>query len=115
MRPVALGLFWFVAFSFGSVGAGGGIAFVESHALAASDWFLLSRHGECADIAILTRKVPDLGDIRDPYAFIRLMRGKGHRVTVNETSTPNGTVVEVTVLEQELALIFVTPAACQPR
>ena len=85
----------------------------EAISLAASEWFLMSRHGECADIASLKRKIPDLGEVRDPAAFIQLMRVKGYQVTVNEIATPTGKVVEVKVLARELSLMFVTPAACQ--
>ena len=73
----------------------------------------MSRHGECADIASLKRKVPDLGEVRDPSAFIQLMRVKGYQVTVNEVAPRTGKVVEVKVPERELFLLFVTPEACQ--
>ena len=71
----------------------------EAISLAASEWLLMSRHGECTDIASLTRKVPDLGEIRDPSAFVQLMRDKGYQVTVNEVETSTGKVVEVKVPE----------------
>ena len=89
------------------------LVFRPSVSLAASEWFLLSRHGECAEVQSLKRKVPDLGDVRDPYAFIKLMRDKGHQVTVNEVSTPKGKAVEVKVPERELFLMFVPPEVCQ--
>jgi hypothetical protein len=90
------------------------LLFVEpSFALAAAEWFLMSRHGECAEISSLTRKVPDLGDVRDPSAFIKLMRDKGYQVTMNEVSIPNGKAVEVKVPERELSLMFVPPEVCQ--
>lgn len=85
----------------------------RSFAPAASEWILMSRHGEYAEIQCLKQKVPDLGDIRDPSAFAKLMRDKGYQVTVNEASTPNGKVVEVKVPERELSLMFVTPEVCQ--
>ena len=85
----------------------------EAMSLAASEWSLMFRHGECVDIASLTRKVPDLGEIRDPSAFIQLMRDKGCQVTVNEVVTPNGKAVEVKVPEGELSLMFVTPEVCR--
>jgi len=54
------------------------LMFVErSVALASSEWLFMARHGECAQINSLERKVPDLGDVRDPSAFIQLMRDKG--------------------------------------
>ena len=90
------------------------VCFVEGVAQAdVSQWFLMARHGECAEIESLRRKVPDLGDIRDPSAFIKLMRDKGYQVTVNEVSTLKGKAVEVKVPERELSLIFVTPEVCQ--
>ena len=49
----------------------------QSVSLASSDWLLMSRHGECVEVGSLKRKVPDLGDVRDPSAFIQLMRDKG--------------------------------------
>ena len=69
----------------------------EAMSLAASEWFLMSRHGECADIISLKRKVPDLGDIRDPDAFVQRMNDKGYQVMVNEVSRLNGEMVEVKV------------------
>lgn len=80
---------------------------------AASDWFLMSRHGECMEISSLKRKVPDLGDVRDPTAFVKLMHDKGYQVVVNEITMPKGKAVEVKVPERELSLIFVTPEVCQ--
>ena len=85
----------------------------RSISLAASEWFLMSRHGECAEIQSLKCKVSDLGDVRDPTVFVKLMRDKGYQVTVNEVSGPNGRAVEVKVPEREMFLMFVTPDVCQ--
>lgn len=85
----------------------------QSDSFAAAEWFLMSRHGECVEIQSLKRKVPDLGDVRDPSAFIKLMRDKGYQVTVSEISTPTGKAVEVKVPERELSLVFVPPEVCQ--
>ena len=85
----------------------------QSFALESSEWRLMARHGECAEITTLERKVPDLGEIRDPSTFVKFMREKGYRVTVNEISTPIGRAVEVSVPERELSLMFVTPEVCQ--
>ena len=85
----------------------------QSFALANSGWLLMSRHGECAEIQSLKRKVPDLDDVRDPSVFIKFMRDKGYQVTVTEVSMPKGKAVEVKVPERELFLMFVTPEVCQ--
>lgn len=85
----------------------------QSFALAASEWFLQSRHGECVEVHSLKKKVQDLGDVQNPSGFIELMRGKGYQVTVNEVSMPMGKAVEVRVPERDLFLMFVTPEVCQ--
>jgi len=81
-------------------------------AQAAERWLLMSRHGECAEVGVLKRKVPDLGDVRDPDAFVRFMREKGYEVTVTRVSVPGGKAQEVKVPQKELFLTFVTPEMC---
>jgi len=76
-------------------------------------WLLMSRHGDCVEIGSLRRRIPDLGEINDPYSFIRLMRQNGHEVISNEISGTKGKAVEVKVPEKSLFLIFVTPEMCQ--
>ena len=73
----------------------------------------MARHGECAEIEKLKRKVPDLGAINDPYSFVKFMRQKGHTVTSTERKETKGKAVEVSVPEEGLFLIFVSPEQCQ--
>ena len=80
---------------------------------AADMWFLMGRHGECAEVASLKRKVPDLGEVRDPVAFAALMRAKGHTVTTNALPVPKGKAQEVKVPAAELFLVFVTVELCE--
>jgi hypothetical protein len=79
---------------------------------AAERWLLMARHGECAEVASLKRKVPELGDVRDPDAFAALMRKQGYEVTANSIALPKGRAQEVKVPAKELFLLFVTPEAC---
>ncbi len=90
------------------------LAFVVwlSTAIAAESWFLWSRHGECAEVTSLKRKVPDLGAVRDPESFEKLMRDKGHQVTVKEVAMSQGRAVEILVPARELSVIFVTADVC---
>lgn len=81
-------------------------------ASAAESWFLMARHGECADVASLARKVPDIGDIRDPLRFIEFMRGKGYEVSFRRTQMPEAEVYEVNVPAQGLALLFIPDSLC---
>lgn len=82
-------------------------------ALAAEQWRLMARHGECFEVATLKRKVPDLGTIADPDGFVAFMRQKGFEVSASRTTLPNGKMQEVKVPAKELALIFVTPELCR--
>jgi len=85
----------------------------EGKAFAAPEWFLFSRHGECAEIVVLKRKIPDLVEIHDPQAFAQFMLNKGYQVTMNKVSTPMGSAVQIRVPEQELTLMFVTASTCR--
>lgn len=76
-------------------------------------WLLMSRHGEeCAEIGSMKRKIPEIGDISDPYSFVKLMRQKGHEVSLKEIPGAKGMIVVVTVPEKELSLGFVVPEMC---
>ena len=81
-------------------------------------WFLMSRHGECADIGVLQRKIPDLGEIEDPQAFIQFMNEKGHEVIVedvyaSEREELKGVAFDVRVPAEELSLMFVKSILCK--
>lgn len=90
------------------------LAFSGAPAAEAADkWFLMGRHGECAEVASLKRKVPDLGEVRDPVAFAAFMRAKGHMVTTNALPVPKGKAQEVNVPAAELFLVFVTGELCE--
>lgn len=86
---------------------------IVSVAASGQQWLLMARHGECMEIARLRRKVPELGDVDDPYSFVKLMQKKGHTVTSTEMMKTKGKAVEVKVPERELSLVFVTPELCQ--
>ncbi len=77
------------------------------------EWFLMSRHGECAPLSVLGRKNPEWGQVRDPYQFIEKMRTAGHRPDVREYSMGKGTAVQVDVPAVELSVIFVERSACR--
>jgi hypothetical protein len=79
---------------------------------AAESWFLMSRHGECARIDSLARRIPDLGAVADPQSFVETMRRKGYTATVVEHALPKGSAFEVRVPERELSLLFVTADVC---
>jgi hypothetical protein len=76
------------------------------------NWFLMSRHGECAEIESLQRKVPELGTINNPDDFLKLMKKQGHEVEVKNLQEAGGNAVEISVPEKELYLIFVKEVLC---
>lgn len=87
---------------------------VSTVALASgAEWFLFSRHGECAPLSVLRRKNPEWGKIRDPYQFIETMRIAGHPTEVQEYDTGKGRAVQVDVPAVELSLMFVGRGFCR--
>ncbi len=62
-----------------------------------SEWYLMSRHGQCAEIKVLERKVPNLGDVTSPDTFVNLIEGRGYDVAVNEMPELDGNAVQVNV------------------
>jgi len=82
-------------------------------AQAGEQWFLMSRHGDCAEVGVLKRKVPDLGGVSDPHAFASLMRLKGFEVISTQVPVPKGKAQEVNVPQKALFLIFVTAEVCR--
>jgi len=76
-------------------------------------WFLMSRQGDCAEVGVLKRKIPDLGELGDPHAFVRFMRRKGYEVTSTRVPVPQGRAQEVNVPQRDLFLIFVTAEMCR--
>ncbi len=90
------------------------LAFPGAAAAEAADkWFLMGRHGECAEVASLKRKVADLGAVREPVAFAAFMRAKGHEVTANALPVPKGKAHEVKVPAADLFVVFVTAELCK--
>lgn len=72
----------------------------------------MSRHGECAEIDTLKRKVPDIEGIADPNSFIKFMEAKGKEVLKNEPTELQGKAVEVNVPGEGLSLMFVVELIC---
>ena len=72
----------------------------------------MSRHGGCAKIESLQRKIPDLGKIKNPDDFLKLMKKQGHAVTVNKMQETGGQAVEISVPDKGLYLIFVKEILC---
>jgi hypothetical protein len=85
---------------------------ISQNAVAANEWFLIARHGECFPIRSLERKLPDLGNIADPESFIKFIRAKGLKVDSKAMPVQAGAAVEVLVPEKDLALVFVTADFC---
>lgn len=77
------------------------------------EWFLMSRHGECAPLSSLARKGPEFRDLQTPYQLIDRMRAAGHHVDVKEHSSPNGPMVEVRVPAKEIGVMVVTAEVCK--
>jgi len=84
-----------------------------AHSDDSEKWFLMSRHGECAEIKSLQRKIPDIDGIEDPESFSKLMEEKGYEVITNELKELQGKALEVSVPEKGLSLMFVIGSICK--
>jgi len=82
------------------------------HSADSEKWFLMARHGECAEIKSLQRKIPDIEGIKDPQSFSKLMEEKGYEVITNEPKELQGKAVEVSVPKEGLSLMFVVESVC---
>jgi len=84
-----------------------------THSDDSEKWFLMARHGECAEIKSLERKIPDIEGINDPESFSKLMKEKGNEVITNEPKELQGKAVEVNVPKEGLSLMFVVESICK--
>ena len=88
-----------------------GLGTYASFAVAQERWYLMARHGECFELEAMQRRIPELAAAKDPYAFVELMKQKGHSATATEVVA--GKAVEVRVPARELAMIFATRDQCR--
>jgi hypothetical protein len=88
---------------------------VSSHTFAGNpdQWFLMARHGECAPISTLSRKIPDLGNPRSLEDFTSTLEKNGIDLEQEPYPVPKGEVVAVRVEAYSLSLIFVTSDHCE--
>jgi hypothetical protein len=84
-----------------------------AHSDDSEKWFLMARHGECAEIKSLERKIPDIEGVNDPQSFSKLMKEKGYEVITNELKELQGKAVEVSVPNEGLSLMFVVESVCK--
>ena len=80
-------------------------------AMAQERWYLMARHGECFELEALQRRIPELAEAKDPYAFAQRMKQKGHAASTQDVVA--GKAVEVRVPERELAMVFAKRELCQ--
>lgn len=79
----------------------------------ASDWYLMARHGECAEIDALKRKIPDLEGMTTPKEFSSFMTNKGHTVELHEMDGTEGGIVNVKIEKMSLDLLFAKRERCK--
>jgi len=77
-----------------------------------AQWYLMARHGECAPIAVLERKVAGASTIRHPDELIRRLQAQGHAVEVVSRDLQQG-VVQLNVPDKSLYLVLVKPSLCR--
>ena len=75
-------------------------------------WQLMARHGECSDLSLLQRKIPDLAAVGEPQGFVQQMRDKGHAASADVFPGTQGKAVAVKVPALDLDLVFATRELC---
>jgi hypothetical protein len=73
----------------------------------------MSRHGGCAGIRSLQRKISNIDNINDSQAFSEFMQAKGHKVLSSAMPDAQGKVLQVSVPEKGFSLIFVKGSLCK--
>jgi len=85
----------------------------RARAQSQSDWVLMSREGECAEIASAQRRrFSELPPIASPEQFADEWRRRGAGVTTTPVPGTRGEVVLVEVPSQRLSLMFAQRARC---
>ena len=78
----------------------------------AEDWNLVGRHGECAPLASLKRKLPDMPDVRTPDDLAAYLDSKRMAYTRRTHSLGQATAVEFVVPEAGLAVLLAPESSC---
>jgi hypothetical protein len=79
---------------------------------AAQDWSLFGRHGECAPISSLKRKLQDMPEVRTPEEFAAYLDLKRLKFTRQAHQAVGGGAVEFQVPDAGLAVLFVPRQLC---
>jgi hypothetical protein len=87
---------------------------VQAQAQSEPHWMLMSRHGDCAPVSTLKRKLPELDGRSQPEAVAALIRQKGMDATLHPMPVPKGRAVQLTSVQAGLDLVFVTTEFCAP-
>jgi hypothetical protein len=78
----------------------------------AQEWSLLGRHGECAPISTLKRKLQDMPEIRTPDEFSVYLESKRLKFTRQVHQTGASAAVSFDVPDAGLAIVFVHRQQC---
>ncbi|MBH9576864.1 hypothetical protein [Inhella proteolytica] len=79
------------------------------------EWRLMARHGECAPLAVLERKLPGAASLRTPAQLAELLKRQGLAFTQKEMPAQGqerGVAFEVPA--KELHILLVTAGLCEP-
>lgn len=79
---------------------------------AAQEWRLFGRHGECAPISALKRKLQDMPEVRTPEEFEAYLDLKRLKFTRQAHQAGGGGAVEFQVPDAGLAVLFVPRQLC---
>ena len=86
--------------------------FFAEQSAQADEWFLLSRHGECAPLSALRHKLPSAPNFRTPDDFSAYLELEHIQYTRQVHSDMRGQMVEFRVPDKGLAVLLVPATRC---
>lgn len=81
--------------------------------VAAQTWSLVGRHGECAPLSTLKRKLPDIPAVHTPEAFAAYLDSKKLHYTKRAHAVGQAQMIEFQVPEVGLSILLVPEVMCR--
>ena len=88
------------------------VGLVTEQSAQADEWFLLSRHGECAPLSALRYKLPSAPNFKTPDDFSAYLEFEHIQYTRQVHSDARGQMVEFRVPDKGLAVLLVPATRC---
>jgi len=96
---------------YGSIGSALGLGIVDANA--SEKWMLMSRHGECAELESLKRKLPNMPNISEMSSLIDFFKSEGYSVESKLFPNTKNGAYQIDVPDLSLNLMLVRESFCE--